>query len=44
MPVMNVFPDWLMYISVMNHYKMDHEIFILKVFISHLRDMKRYQR
>lgn len=34
--MMNVFPDWLMYISVMNRHKMDHEILMLKVFINYL--------
>ncbi len=39
--VMNVPPDWLMYISVMNRHKVDHEILMLKVFINYLS--KRYE-
>lgn len=41
MAVMNVFPQWLMYISVMNHYRMDHGILMVKVFINYLS--KRYE-
>lgn len=37
--VMNVFPDRLMYISVMNHYKMDHKILMLKVVINYLSEI-----